>query len=41
MLPEAFRVPETKRVRIIIDTDCKNEADDQYALVHHLLLHSK
>lgn len=37
MLPETFRVPETKRVRIIIDTDCKNEADDQYALVHHLL----
>lgn len=22
---------------MIIDTDCKNEADDQFALVHHLL----
>ena len=37
MLPRNFSVPETKRVRIIIDTDCKNEADDQFALVHHLL----
>lgn len=33
----AFTVPESKRVRMIIDTDCKNEADDQYALTHHLL----
>lgn len=32
-----FSVPEQKRVRMIIHTDCKNEADDQYALVHHLL----
>ncbi|MDY3831723.1 MAG: nucleoside hydrolase [Candidatus Ventricola sp.] len=30
-------VPEKKRVRMIVDTDCKNEADDQFALVHHLL----
>lgn len=37
MLPRKFTVPEQKRVRIIIDTDCKNEADDQFALVHHLL----
>ena len=37
MLPARFAVPEQKRVRIIIDTDCKNEADDQFALVHHLL----
>ena len=36
MLPD-FTVPESKRVRMIIDTDCKNEADDQYALTHHLL----
>ncbi|MGN0747584.1 MAG: nucleoside hydrolase [Aristaeellaceae bacterium] len=35
-LPD-FTVPESKRVRMIIDTDCKNEADDQYALTHHLL----
>lgn len=32
-----FRVPEKKRIRMIVDTDCKNEADDQFALVHHLL----
>ena len=37
MLPMAFEVPFKKRVRMIVDTDCKNEADDQYALVHHLL----
>lgn len=32
-----FHVPENKRVRIIVDTDCKNEADDQFALAHHLM----
>lgn len=32
-----FKVPELKRVRMIIDTDCKNEADDQFALAHHLM----
>lgn len=32
------RVPEKKRVRMIVDTDCKNEADDPFALVHHLLM---
>lgn len=32
-----FRVPEQKKIRMIVHTDCKNEADDQYALVHHLL----
>lgn len=37
MMPMSFAVPEKKRVRMIIDTDCKNEADDQFALVHHLL----
>lgn len=37
MKPMPFTVPEKKRVRMIIDTDCKNEADDQFALVHHLL----
>lgn len=37
MMPLSFSVPEKKRVRMIIDTDCKNEADDQFALVHHLL----
>lgn len=37
MKPAPFGVPEKKRVRMIIDTDCKNEADDPFALVHHLL----
>jgi len=32
-----FQVPDQKRIRMIVHTDCKNEADDQYALVHHLL----
>lgn len=32
-----FTVPENKRVRVIVHTDCKNEADDQFALAHHLM----
>ena len=28
--------PETKR-RVIVNTDAKNEADDQYAIVHAVL----
>lgn len=32
-----FTVPEQKRVRMIVCTDCKNEADDDYALAHHLM----
>lgn len=32
-----FTVPEQKRVRMIINTDAKNEADDQFAIVHHLM----
>lgn len=32
-----FAVPEKKRIRMIVDTDCKNEADDQFALAHHLM----
>ncbi|MCM1049225.1 MAG: nucleoside hydrolase [Clostridiales bacterium] len=32
-----YHVPEHKKVRVIIDTDAKNEADDQYAIVHALL----
>lgn len=32
-----FEVPDAKKIRMIVHTDCKNEADDQYALVHHLL----
>jgi len=32
-----FDVPEAKKVRVIINTDAKCEADDQYAIVHGLL----
>lgn len=32
-----FLVPSKKCVRMIVDTDCKNEADDQFALAHHLM----
>ncbi len=32
-----FTVPKSKRVRMIVHTDCKNEADDQFALAHHLM----
>jgi len=33
----SFSIPEGKTIRVITDTDAKNEADDQYALVHMLL----
>lgn len=32
-----FHVPEEKQIRLIIHTDCKNEADDQYAVAHQLM----
>lgn len=32
-----FKVPSQKQIRMIVHTDCKNEADDQYALAHHLM----
>ena len=32
-----FQVPPRKRVRYIVHTDCKNEADDQYTLAHILM----
>lgn len=32
-----FDVPDNKKIRMIVYTDCKNEADDQFALVHHLM----
>ncbi len=32
-----FNVPEEKIVRLIVDTDAKNEADDQFAIVHAML----
>lgn len=33
----AFDVPKSKKIRLIINTDAKNEADDQFAIVHALL----
>ncbi|MDO4283927.1 MAG: nucleoside hydrolase [Eubacteriales bacterium] len=37
MFSYEFKVPEKKQARMIVHTDCKNEADDQYALAHHLM----
>jgi inosine-uridine nucleoside N-ribohydrolase len=33
----AFKVVACKRKRVLIDTDAKNEADDQFAIIHALL----
>lgn len=35
--PYHYQCPEYKKVRVIIDSDAKNEADDQFAIVHALL----
>ncbi len=35
-----FGIPEEKRVRVIIDTDAKNEVDDQFAIVQAVLSQS-
>ena len=32
-----FIIPFEKRKRVIVHSDLKNEADDQYAVIHHLL----
>ena len=32
-----YKVPDVKKVRVIVHTDCKNEADDQFALAHALM----
>ena len=32
-----YHVPEEKQVRLLIYTDCANEADDQYAVAHALM----
>lgn len=37
MFEYSFQVPEQKKIRMIVHTDCKNEADDQYAVAHHLM----
>lgn len=35
-----FRIPEEKKIRVIIDTDAKNEVDDQFAIVQAVLTES-
>ncbi|WP_248927029.1 nucleoside hydrolase [Paenibacillus hamazuiensis] len=32
-----YDVPQQKKIRLIVNTDAKNEADDQFAIVHALL----
>lgn len=32
-----YECPGKKRFRLIVDTDAKNEADDQYAIVHQMM----
>jgi len=35
-----FNIPDEKKVRVILDTDVKNEVDDQFAIVHAVLSES-
>ena len=32
-----YAIPDSKKIRVIINTDAKNEVDDQFAIVHALL----
>ncbi|MCI8401516.1 MAG: nucleoside hydrolase [Lachnospiraceae bacterium] len=32
-----YEVPASKKIRVLIDTDCACEADDQYAVAHQLM----
>lgn len=32
-----YEVPKSKKIRVIIDTDCHCEADDQFAVAHQLM----
>lgn len=32
-----FDVPNAKKIRMLVYTDCKNETDDQFALAHHVM----
>lgn len=38
MWKHEYIVPQKRKIRYIIHTDCKNEADDQYTVVHALML---
>jgi len=33
-----YQVPKERKIRYIVHTDCKNEADDQYTLAHALMM---
>jgi len=37
MVHHPYSVPKNKKIRLIINTDAKNEADDQFAIAHALL----
>ena len=37
MKASMYTVPESKKIRVIIDSDCNCEADDQYAIAHALM----
>lgn len=37
MTKRPFSFPYDKSIRVILDTDCKNECDDQYCLAHILM----
>lgn len=32
-----FHVPEQKRIKVILDSDVRNEVDDQFAIMHALM----
>lgn len=32
-----YEIPALAKIRLFLDTDAKNEADDQYAIMHFLL----
>jgi hypothetical protein len=32
-----FDVPKERKIRVIVDTDAYNEADDQFAIAHHIM----
>ena len=32
-----YEFPADKKIRVIVNTDAKNEADDQFAIVHAIL----
>lgn len=39
-MAEKFDIPYDKKIRVIIDSDVKNEVDDQFAIIHAVLTES-